>query len=95
VDESRGDLPLNKESGQEKEDVSQSKGNPLRLLYDFVIRPIADLLHGDELIIVPDGPLFMAPYAAFIDQESKYLSESFRIRIIPSLSCLKLITDCP
>ena len=95
VDESTGDLPLNKESGQEKEEALQSKDHPLRLLYDSVIRPIADLLHGDELIIVPDGPLFMAPYAAFIDQESKYLSESFRIRIVPSLSCLKLITDCP
>ena len=37
----------------------------------------------------------MAPYAAFMDSNSKYLCESFRIRVIPSLTSLKLITDCP
>jgi len=57
--------------------------------------PIAKLLNGDELIIVPDGPLCLAPSAAFIDQVSRYLSESTRIRIIPSLTSLKLITNCP
>ena len=37
----------------------------------------------------------MVPYAAFMDSNSKYLSESFRIRVVPSLLSLKLITDCP
>ena len=66
-----------------------------RRLYDAVIGPVADLLHGDELIIVPDGPLWLAPYAAFLDHDSRYLSETFRIRLIPSLTSLKLILDCP
>ena len=63
----------------------------LRTLYDIVINPVEDLLAGDELIIVPDGPLCAAPFGAFIDPHSRYLYESFRIRVIPSLTSLKLI----
>ena len=37
----------------------------------------------------------MAPFAAFMDSNSKFLCESFRIRMVPSLTCLKLITECP
>ncbi|CAH3194374.1 unnamed protein product [Porites evermanni] len=58
----------------------------LQPLYDVVIGPIEDLLNCDELIVVPDGALSLAPWAA--------LSESLRIRTVPSLSILKLITDC-
>ncbi len=37
----------------------------------------------------------MVPYAALVDQASRYLSESTRVRILPSLTSLKLIADCP
>ena len=57
----------------------------LQPLYDVVIGPIEDLLNCDELIVVPDGALSLAPWAA--------LSESLRIRTVPSLAILKLITD--
>ena len=33
----------------------------LRFFHDCIIAPIADLLEGDELSIVPDGPLCLAP----------------------------------
>ncbi|XP_066026133.1 tetratricopeptide repeat protein 28-like [Pocillopora verrucosa] len=69
--------------------------NSLRLLYDAVIGPIANELKGDELLIIPDGLLGLIPFAAFVDKDSKYLSESFKIRIAPSLTSLKLINDCP
>ena len=69
--------------------------NPLRALYDIIIDPISDLIHGNELLFVPEGPLCLAPYAAFLDRDSNYLCEAFKIRVIPSLSSLKLITDCP
>ncbi|KAL9981485.1 hypothetical protein ACROYT_G010192 [Oculina patagonica] len=69
--------------------------NPLVSLYNNVFGLIADQIQGDELIIVPDGPLWLAPYAAFVGSDSKYLCESFRIRLIPSLTSLKLITECP
>ncbi|XP_078348122.1 uncharacterized protein LOC144633186 [Oculina patagonica] len=70
-----------------------SKNESLRLFYECIIGPIADVLQGDDLIIVPDGPLCLAPYAAFVDDESRYLSESFKISIFPSLTSLKLIAD--
>ena len=67
----------------------------LRKFYDIIIAPIADLLHGNEVMFVPDGPFCLVPYAALVNSKSKYLSESFRIRLIPSLTTLKLVTDCP
>ncbi len=67
----------------------------LNALYNIIIQPIRDQIQGNELIIVPDGPLWLAPYAALVDADSNYLCESFRIRLIPSLTSLKLITDCP
>ncbi|XP_073248502.1 tetratricopeptide repeat protein 28-like [Porites lutea] len=57
----------------------------LQPLYDIVFCPIEDLLDGDELVVVPDGALCLAPWTA--------LSETLRIRIIPSLTSLKVIRD--
>ena len=96
LDELRSGDPFHKKSVLEpiKSPLHNEK-SPLRILHDAVIGPIANLLQGEELIIVPDGPLCMAPYAAFVDQEWECLSENKRIRIIPSLSSLKLIADCP
>ncbi len=87
----KGESPINKESCQEIVDCKHT----LRLLFDSVFGAIANLLEGDELIIVPDGPLCLVPYAACVDEASRYLSETFRIRILPSLTSLKLVTDCP
>ncbi|XP_073229372.1 uncharacterized protein [Porites lutea] len=67
----------------------------LQTLYNVVIDPIRDLLHGDEVVIVPEGPLCLTPYAVFMDKKSKYLCETFRIRLLPSLSSLRLIQNCP
>ncbi|CAH3163046.1 unnamed protein product [Pocillopora meandrina] len=87
-----------------KVDVKTKEDNPqapieqnecLRTLYDIVMKPVADLVQGDELLIIPDGPLWLVPYAALMDGNSKYLCESFRIRLGPSLTSLRLIADCP
>ena len=71
-----------------------SQESPLSTLYDIVIKPIVHLIPDNELVIVPDGPLWLAPYAALLDADFKYLCESFKIRLIPSLTSRKLITDC-
>ena len=73
----------------------QEDNPPLAALYSYVIAPILDLIEGDELIIVPDGPLWLAPFAAMLNPFSKYLFESFKVRLIPSLTSLKIITHCP
>ena len=92
--ENRSMDELSDDSRSKREDVEETEEsstptavNPLRGLYDVIIGPIADLLHGDHLIIVPDGPFCLAPYSA--------LSESIRIRTVPSLTALKLIAGAP
>ena len=72
------------------------QSNPLQTLYNVFIGPIADLIRGrKEIIIVPEGPLSLVPFVALITPNSKYLCESLRIRLIPSLTSLKLITNSP
>ena len=95
LDVPREESPLDKETCHEMLKSPQSQRNSLRLLYDTVIGPIANELKGDELLIVPDGLLGLVPFAAFVDKDSKYLCETFKIRIAPSLTTLKLIEDCP
>ena len=67
----------------------------LRTFYDIVIDPIADLIQGNEVILIPEGPLCLAPYAAFVDSNSRFLCEVCGIRVVPSLTSLKMITDSP
>ena len=73
----------------------QNLHNSLNTLSDVIIDPIQDLFLGSEILFVPEGPLCLAPFAALKGPNSKYLSESFRIRIAPSLTSLKIIADCP
>ena len=100
LDELRGDegLLFDTPSCQDtlpSSSCSNDNNQSLRKLYDIVIGPFADLLLGNEIIIVPDGPLCMVPFAVFVDPDSRYLNDSFRICIIPSLTSLKLIKDSP
>ena len=67
----------------------------LKTLYDLVIAPFSDLINGDELIVIPDRASFLIPYAALMDQQSRYLSETLRIRLVPSLTSLRLLAECP
>ena len=64
-------------------------------VYNMLIAPVSDLLEGSEIIVVPDRCFFQVPFAALHDESSRYLSDSFRIRIVPSLTTLKLILDSP
>ena len=87
MDELTDDLPSNRDDVGEKDKSCTSSVNSLRPLYDAIIGPIADLLQGDQLIVVPDGPFCLAPYSA--------LSEPIRIRVVPSLTTLQLIAGAP
>ena len=82
------DVDDNDEEDEDKEGVpSQWTINALQPLHDAILGPIADLCQGNELIIVPDGPLCLAPFSA--------LSTSIHIRTVPSLTSLRMITDRP
>ena len=79
----------------EKEQSLEGEGDALKVLFDLLIVPISHLIQGDEVIIVPDAALFLVPYAALVDQHSSYLSETLRIRLVPILTSLKLMAECP
>ena len=92
--------PSDEKLAEERSRNPRSHSSPfetksLQKFYNVVIDPIRDLLHSDEVVIVPQGPLCLAPYAAFVDLKSKYLCETFKIRLLPSLSSLRLIQNCP
>ena len=63
--------------------------------YKMIIAPVADFLDQPELVIVPDRVLYKVPFAALMDESGNYLSEAYRIRIVPSLTTLGLIQDSP
>ena len=80
--------------GNESEENQGPKMN-LPLCYKLIIAPVADLLEGPEIIIVPDRSLYNIPFAALPDENGKTLSETFKIRVAPSLTTLRLIHDSP
>ena len=67
----------------------------LPLCYKLIIAPVVELLDGSEIIIVPDRSLYNIPFAALPDESGKTLSETFKIRVAPSLTTLRLIHDSP
>jgi len=67
----------------------------LHLLFKMIISPVVDRIDSPEVLIVPEGPLFLIPFPALQDSSGRYLSEIVRIRLIPSLTTLKLIQDSP
>ena len=81
----------------EVEEDENQHPEPLTLTqcYKMIIAPVANLLDEPEIIIVPDGILYKVPFAALKDENDRYLAETFRIRIVPSLTTLKLIQDSP
>ncbi|KAL9988978.1 hypothetical protein ACROYT_G003477 [Oculina patagonica] len=72
-----------------------NKERLLHLLFMMIMSPIADRIDSPEIVIAPEGPLFLIPFTALQDSSGRYLSETVRIRLIPSLTTLKLIQDSP
>ncbi|KAM7434626.1 hypothetical protein ABFA07_015316 [Porites harrisoni] len=79
----------------EQDETKDSKQPTLADGYKMIVAPVADLLQEPEIIIIPDGVLCPIPFAALTDDNGKYLSDTFKIRIVPSLTTLKLIQGSP
>ena len=87
LDRQRSDFSSSRDGVEETVQSLSFSVHSLKPLYDVLVSPIADLLQGDDLVFVPDGQFCKAPFSA--------LSDSVRIRAIPSLTALKLITIAP
>ncbi|XP_066030188.1 tetratricopeptide repeat protein 28-like [Pocillopora verrucosa] len=77
-------------------DETKGAGRSHHLCYEWIFAPVAGLLTEPEIIIIPDRVSYRVPFAALRDGPAgKYLSEKYRIRIVPSLTTLQLIQECP
>ena len=81
----------NEKSSSKHTQVSKilSDHKMLQDIFRLIIDQLKDLIDGNKLIIVPDGPLFFAPFSSLIDEHGCYLSESHSIQITPSLQTLR------
>jgi CHAT domain-containing protein len=73
--------------------VAASPNGDLKLLHQILIAPIAADLPQDAnqpVIIVPQGALFMVPFAALEDAQGKVLIEQHTIAVAPALQSLEL-----
>ena len=82
-------------SPRSNEEIEKKRDVCLRRLYKAIIDPIENLIEGPEIIIVPEGQMFLIPFPALRDKNGVCLSETVRIRLVPSLTALKLIQDSP
>ena len=83
------DIPVNL---QPRAHATPPRPSGSDVLYNALIGPVQDLIaDSPEIVIVPEGPLYSLPFSALRDQHGRYLSESVRIRIVPSLTTLKII----
>jgi len=80
---------------EEEDEESRNSKSSVTFYYRILISPVADLLDEPKLIVVPDRCLNQVPFPALKDEGGRYLSEKYRIRIVPSLITLKLIQDSP
>ena len=80
----------------DNDEDQQVHPDPLLDGYKMIIAPVFDFLDGEtEVMIIPDPFLFKVPFEALQDKDGSYLSETFRIRIVPSLTTLNLIHNSP
>ena len=77
-----------------EDDEEYENTNEPNQLYNMLVAPYAHRIAGArEVVLVPEGPMFLVPFPSLQDAEDNYISEKFWIRVIPSLTTLKLITD--
>lgn len=67
----------------------------LEKLYDRLFSCVPTDQATTDLIIVPDAELHRVPFAALRNENNNSLAEKHRIRVIPSLSIMKAIFECP
>jgi len=70
----------------------EDKKKVLQAFHELLIGSIADLLpsnENDRVVFIPQGALFLLPFAALQDTSGKYLIDKHTILIAPSIQLLK------
>ena len=71
------------------------RSSALGKLYDVLFCCKSPDQEATDLIIAPDAELHRIPFAALRDENNQTLAEKHRIRVLPSLTIMKAIFDCP
>ncbi|XP_020912739.1 tetratricopeptide repeat protein 28-like [Exaiptasia diaphana] len=87
---------LSRDDGTSEESLDKAS-HPLETLYNCLVAPVLSEVQHDEIVIVPDGPMYRVPFAALRDPNTagQYLSDTKRIRLAPSIAILKTLNECP
>ncbi len=75
------------------ESTSQPMFTSARNSYELLIQPIAELLPTDpkaRIIFIPQGALFLVPFAALQDASGQFLIEKHTLSIAPAIQVLAL-----
>ncbi|KXJ19383.1 Tetratricopeptide repeat protein 28 [Exaiptasia diaphana] len=84
-----------RDDGASEEKLDQ-ESLPIETLYNCLVAPVLSDVKHDEIVIVPDGPMYRVPFAALRDPNTgQYLSDTKRIRLAPSIAILKALNECP
>ena len=75
--------------------TSTDRPSALEKLYDVLLGCAFQGQTAKDIIIVPDEELHRVPFAALRDENNRSLAEKHRIRVLPSLSIMKEIFECP
>ncbi|OCQ98704.1 CHAT domain-containing protein [Nostoc sp. MBR 210] len=71
-----------------------SQKDDFQKLYTLLIKPITNLLPqqpNTNIIFIPQGELFLIPFAALQDTKGKYLIERYAVATAPSIQALDLL----
>ena len=71
------------------------RSSALEKLYDVLLGCAYQGETAKDIIIIPDEELHRVPFAALRDENNRSLAEKHRIRVLPSLSIIKEIFECP
>lgn len=78
-------------AAQQKQDAEQKQ--VLKQLYQLLIQPIKSDLPtnvNDHVVFIPQGNLFLVPFAALLDDNNSYLIEQHTLFTAPSIQVLDL-----
>ena len=93
VDSSRKFVP--KSSLKTKLSDVSDQGNPLRQLYNILIKPVEHLIRGNKLLIIPEAALYRLPFSALLDGEGLFLCKKYSVQMCTSLETLAIISERP
>ena len=65
----------------------------LKDLFQTILHPVQQFVHGPQVTVVPDGEVALVPFAALMDGDGRYVAESLQVRLVPSLATAKMIME--